>query len=283
MSFTDVNGVMAQPAAEPASSSLQTRILSAAVLMPVVLALLYFGGLGFWLLLAAAAVLMALEWDRLTGGKRFAVTGIASALALVAVLTLQFFGYGDWAVAALLPLAALLAVVNRINGRGVVWAVIGLFWLGLPCLSLFWLRGGDHGALVVLWLFFAVWACDTGAYFAGRGIGGPKLAPRVSPKKTWAGLLGGMAAAAAVSAAMAVIFDQRSVLLFIAMGALLALVSQIGDLAESGVKRHFGVKDSGDLIPGHGGILDRVDGVLFAAPALALIALQQGLAFMPWL
>ncbi len=251
-------------------------------MLPVVLALLYFGGVGFALLLALAAILMAGEWDRLTGGNGFGLQGLAVAFGLLAVLALGYYGRSDLALLALLPMALLLAIFGRLGGRGMMWPVLGLFWLGLPCLALLWLRMGDQGMLAVAWLFVAVWSCDTGAYFAGRGIGGPKLAPGISPKKTWSGLLGGMFAAALVSAALAAFVEYGSVVLFAVLGAVLALISQCGDLAESVVKRRFGVKDSGALIPGHGGILDRVDGILFAAPALALLALFPNHGLLPW-
>ncbi|MFP6749885.1 MAG: phosphatidate cytidylyltransferase [Alphaproteobacteria bacterium] len=273
---------MAHPAADPVSSTLRTRVLSAAVLAPAVLVPLYFGGMGFALLLALAAILMAAEWDRLTGGSGFGAQGLAAALGLLVVLTLGYYGRSGWALLALPAMALLLAGFGRLRGRGMVWPVLGLFWLGLPCLALLWLRMGDQGMLAVSWLFVAVWSCDTGAYFAGRGLGGPKLAPRISPKKTWSGLLGGMLAAALASAGLAAFVDHGSAVPFAVLGAVLALISQCGDLAESGVKRRFDVKDSGALIPGHGGILDRVDGILFAAPALALLALVPNHGLLPW-
>jgi len=282
MNFTAVNDAMAQSEADPISSPLQTRVLSALVLLPVVLGALYAGGLGFALLLALAAVLMAREWDRLTGGAGSGLLGSASALGLLVVLALGYYGHAGWALLALLPVVLVLAGLSRLDGRSMIWPVLGLFWLGLPCLALLWLRMGDNGMLAVSWLFLAVWSCDTGAYFAGRSIGGPKLAPRISPKKTWAGLLGGMFLAAAASALLAFVLEQKDVAQFAVLGALLALISQCGDLAESALKRHFDVKDSGALIPGHGGILDRVDGVLLAAPALALAAATPRLGILPW-
>jgi phosphatidate cytidylyltransferase len=215
------------------------------------------------------------------------------AAALLVVLALMFFGHGDWAMLAFVPFALALAVIGRRGGRPMVWPLVGLFWLGLPCLAILWLRMGDHmgnymgdhGLLAVACLFISVWSCDTGAYFAGRSIGGPRLAPRISPKKTWSGLLGGMVAAAIASALLALVVGQGSAVSFAVLGASLALISQLGDLAESSVKRRFDVKDSGSIIPGHGGILDRVDGVLFAAPVMALLILLGqvlNLRLMPW-
>lgn len=161
------------------------------------------------------------------------------------------------------------------------WNAIGVIYIGVPSVALLWLRA-DHGIAVTLWVLLTVWATDTGAFFAGKGIGGPRLAPRVSPKKTWAGLIGGMIAAGLVSVAVgmmamagggeatpAVEADWRDGLRLFVLGAVLAVIEQVGDLVESSVKRHFGVKDSGRLVPGHGGLFDRVDGLLFAAPATA--------------
>ena len=270
MNSIGANDVMAPPAADLIAPSLKTRVISAAVLLPIVVAFLYVGGLGFALFLAFAAVLMAVEWDRLTGGRGLGQQGVMLAAGLVLVLTLGYLGKVEWALMVLLPIGVVLALLGQFWGRGMVWPVLGLFWLGLPCLALMWLRMGDQGMLAVLWLFLSVWSCDTGAYISGRSIGGPKLAPRISPNKTWAGLLGGILAAIVASVLLALISGSGSTVLFAIQGALLALISQCGDLAESSLKRRFDVEDSGNLIPGHGGILDRVDGVLFAAPALVL-------------
>ena len=270
MNSIGANDVMAPPATDLITPSLKSRVISAAVLLPIVVALLYVGGLGFALFLAFAAVLMAGEWDRLTGGRGFGQQGVMLAAGLVLVLTLGYLGKVEWALMVLLPIGVVLALLGHFWGRGMVWPVLGLFWLGLPCLALMWLRMGDQGMLAVLWLLLSVWSCDTGAYISGRSIGGPKLAPRISPNKTWAGLLGGILAAVVASVLLALISGSGSTVVFAIQGALLALISQCGDLAESSLKRRFDVKDSGNLIPGHGGILDRVDGVLFAAPALVL-------------
>jgi|APSaa5957512535_1039671.scaffolds.fasta_scaffold55604_2 phosphatidate cytidylyltransferase len=286
MSFITVNAAMAQPAASskssPRGSGLGTRVLSALVLIPVVLGLLYLGGLSFALLIAVVAILMAGEWDRLTGGAGFGIMGLGTGAALILVLALGYMGRGDWALLALLPGAVVLALLSRFTGQKMTWPVLGLLWLGLPVLALLVLRMGEGGMAAVSWLFLSVWSCDTGAYFAGRGIGGPKLAPRISPNKTWAGLLGGMAAAGLVSVLLALYLSWDNMVLFAVLGAVLAAISQCGDLAESWVKRTFDVKDSGTIIPGHGGILDRVDGVLFAAPVVALMSMLPGLGLLPW-
>jgi phosphatidate cytidylyltransferase len=147
----------------------------------------------------------------------------------------------------------------------------GILYVGLPAMALVWLRNDVPGGLEhVLWLMIVVWATDICAYFAGRSIGGPKLAPRISPGKTWAGLLGGMAGAGLFGGLLALTFGA-GFWLAASVGMGVAVVSQLGDLFESALKRRAGVKDSGHLIPGHGGLLDRIDGLVFAAPLFAAI------------
>ncbi len=167
----------------------------------------------------------------------------------------------------------------------VMWRIGGLFYVTIPCAALIWLRDvhfedtPDAGRWLVLFVVLTVWATDIGAYFAGRQIGGPKLAPVISPNKTWAGLGGGVLAAA-VAGGIAHSFSPypQSIFICILLGALLAVLGQTGDLFESWVKRHVGVKDSGTLIPGHGGLLDRVDGLTLAIPAFAWCVYLSGLA-----
>ena len=283
MNFIVANDVMVPPAGDPIEQVLKTRVISAVVLLPFVMGILYAGGLAFACFLALVAFLMAIEWDQLTGDQgRFGWQGIALASGLILALALSYFGRVEWALLALIPIALILALIGKFLGRGIVWPVIGLFWLGLPSLALIWLRMSELGILVVSWLFLSEWTCDTAAYFAGRGIGGPKLAPRISPKKTWAGLLGGILMAAGVSGLLAVFTGFGSFGMFSLLGAVLALISQFGDLADSIIKRRFEVKDSGTLIPGHGGILDRVDGLLFASPALVILLLVHKMGHFPW-
>ena len=161
------------------------------------------------------------------------------------------------------------------------WLVAGYAYIALAVLAALWIRHDARvGLLTFLWLMAAVWATDIFAFFAGRTFGGRKLAPVLSPNKTWSGLAGGVAASALVSIAFAV-WAQASWLWLAFWGVLTALAAQTGDLAESAMKRRFGVKDSGHLIPGHGGILDRVDGLLAALLFLALVRLLGGGA-VPW-
>jgi phosphatidate cytidylyltransferase len=140
----------------------------------------------------------------------------------------------------------------------------------------------ELGLSVLVWLLIVVWTTDTAAYFAGRRIGGPRLAPRISPGKTWAGFAGGIVGATLASVLVALALGSTRLPYAALLGALLAVVAQIGDLGESAVKRLAGVKDTGSLIPGHGGVLDRVDSLLLAAPVLALFALLLGPGAWPW-
>jgi phosphatidate cytidylyltransferase len=171
--------------------------------------------------------------------------------------------------------------MRRPGGRG-AWQGFGTVYIGLPSIAIIWLRAQAPGGLATMvWVLALAIAVDTGAYAAGRSIGGPKLAPRISPNKTWAGLLGGIAAGMVVGAVAALWLGAPSVWPRVLASALLGIVEQAGDLMESGFKRYFGVKDSGHLIPGHGGFLDRVDGLLAVALAVAL-AQSLGGGILAW-
>ena len=163
------------------------------------------------------------------------------------------------------------------------WTAIGALWVALPCVSLLWLaRDGPAGRSTLLWLLAVVWATDIGAYTVGRALGGPRLAPRWSPRKTWTGLVGGAVCAGLTGWATAAWLETTPVLPLVLVSAGLAIVGQFGDLAESAAKRRFGVKDSSGLIPGHGGLLDRLDGLLAVAPVVALLTLIGGRSLLAW-
>jgi len=147
-----------------------------------------------------------------------------------------------------------------------VQLALGAFYVGLPILSLIWLRAQEWGFTLTFWTMALVWACDSGAYFAGRLIGGPKLAPQISPNKTWAGLFGGIAGATLFGIVMYRITHGSPLMIYAAWW--LAILAQAGDLFESHLKRQAGVKDSGNILPGHGGVMDRLDGLVLVAPAV---------------
>ncbi|MFI4988772.1 MAG: phosphatidate cytidylyltransferase, partial [Alphaproteobacteria bacterium] len=203
------------------------------------------------------------------------------AVVLAGVLAASL---GQWLAAVLITALGALLVYGAAKvwgaGNG-LWRAAGALYVGIPSTALLWLRG-DSGAYAVLWLFLVVWATDIGAYACGRLIGGPRLAPRLSPNKTWAGLVGGLLAASAVGALLAPALGVPARGLLVGLSAILSLVSQAGDLLESALKRHFGVKDTSALIPGHGGLFDRVDGVLAAAPAAAVLQLLSGGSLLAW-
>ncbi|MGE4280626.1 MAG: phosphatidate cytidylyltransferase [Magnetospirillum sp.] len=254
------------------------RILSALVMIPVALAAIWWGGYAFAVLVAVAGAVMVWEWDRMTGGGF--TTGGRIAAGLVAVASLMAFVWPVASLALVLLAAAIAGRRAEMEGQGRrFWALSGAFYCGLPAIALVWLRGNeDSGLYLMLWLMMAVWATDIGAYAAGRTIGGPLLMPVVSPKKTWAGLIGGMVSAALVGGASAWAFPLGVEWGMLAVvSAVLAIVAQAGDLLESWVKRRFGVKDSSNIIPGHGGVLDRVDGLLSAGLAVALFRLMVAL------
>ncbi len=285
--ITAATAGMAPRANGPAGARGQTlrkRFLSAAVLLPLALGAVWLGG-PFWAsLVCLFAIAMAWEWSHIceTGDGRVtgrilgvAPAGLAVILAVgLASLLAAFDRYGA-AIGVLgfgaIAAAAVAAVLR--GGRG-AWHGLGVLYVGLPCVAIVWLRAQhDHGLATLLWLLALVMAVDTGAFAAGRLIGGARLAPRISPNKTWAGLGGGVVAAMLIGVIAAFWLGLPGALPLVLVSAIMALVEQGGDLAESAFKRRFGVKDSSQLIPGHGGVLDRVDGLL--AVSLAVVMAEQ--------
>jgi phosphatidate cytidylyltransferase len=254
--------------------------MSALVLAPPVLAVAWLGGPLFAALVIMAAAGMGWEWARLTGYGAGPVVGL---VALAAALPSLAQAAGQTTLAFVLAGAGAASVwltARRANGAASGWAALGTVWIALACLACLWLdRAGGRGA--ILWLFLTVWATDSGAYVAGRSLGGPRLAARLSPNKTWAGCAGGIVSAALVAWAVAHAAGA-SVSMLVAAGIGLSIASQLGDLAESLAKRRFGVKDSGTVIPGHGGLLDRLDGMLAAAAFASLVTLAAGASPLAW-
>jgi phosphatidate cytidylyltransferase len=262
-------------------SNLRLRVQSAIVMLAVAGVCVWAGGFLFDLLILGVAGVMLLEYNALTapGAARDGTPGMPFALVAAPIgVALIVAAYG-WPIAGLLLLAVAAVPVSLflapMQDRAPLWALIAPLYIGIPAIALIWLRQQDDGVSWVLWLMGVVIATDIGGYAAGRTIGGPKLSPRISPKKTWAGLAGGVIAAGIIGLIAAPFLGIGSGALLV-LSAVLAVWEQIGDLFESGIKRHFGVKDSGTIIPGHGGVLDRVDGLLFVAPAVALIAAAVG-------
>lgn len=214
------------------------------------------------------------EWYRLTcrGDPTLMALGIA---ALAGAVGAAHTGYWSQAVILVLCASAALWLVGRYRIKAGMWPGLGLIYLAIPVCSLVYIRDG-HGAAPVIWLLCLIWASDIGAYFSGSIIGGAKLAPRLSPKKTWAGLIGGAASASVVSVAVGGYFGLGEPATLAGLGGGLAVWSQAGDILESGIKRRFEAKDSGHLIPGHGGVLDRIDSLVVTAPVVAAILVWSG-------
>lgn len=251
---------------------LLVRLVSAVVLLPLVVAAMWQGGWAYALLLLVGGYLMLAEWFFLVQVDMGRSTKLGSA-ALVAGFIGQWY-FPDSLMGILLLAAgfgvfAAAIVRNEQPVRALKWLVLGVLYVGLPIVALAYLRDAA-GFYWVLWTFLVVWATDVGGYFAGRTIGGPKLVPKISPKKTWAGLGGGML----LSLLIGWLFNEYVAITpepSLLAAFLLPVWAQVGDMLESAIKRHNDLKDSGALIPGHGGILDRVDGLVFVAPVVACL------------
>ena len=268
------------------ASALTQRIITASVLAPLFLLLLYGGGPLFTIMLVSIILLGYHEWIRLSYRSKEKIwppiLEYAAYATLVSVILLSDFVTYGFGFAALLIGSVIVTIIAHFYlekgpQQAALWAPFGVFYLGLSSLAIVWLRQEgemitaepDWAPLVVL--VVQVWTTDTFAYIAGRSIGGKKLAPIISPKKTWSGLLGGVMASGLATWGMAEYWGFPQDDMFFFVGALLAIVAQMGDLFESYLKRQAGFKDSGTILPGHGGVLDRIDGLLAAAPIFMMI------------
>jgi phosphatidate cytidylyltransferase len=253
-------------AGEQATRNLAMRVAAALVLAPLAIAIAYAGGWLWTVLVTLTAIGLYFEWLTVVGARtpRLVVVG-AAALAMAGLLLAT--GRID---ASILVLVVGLAGVIVVSPERRLWTATGFCYAAAAEVASVLVRHDQaHGFVALILILLVVWVTDIGGYFAGRGIGGPKLWPRVSPKKTWAGAIGGFAASLAVAAGFAAIGLGKTGPMLL-LGAVLSIASQLGDLFESAVKRRFGVKDSSHIIPGHGGLLDRLDGFV-AAIVLAAI------------
>ena len=264
--------------------SLRPRVLSAVTLAPLPVAAIWFGSPWLPLLTALAGALMAWEWGRLCRRGRLGATGIVLVgVVLAAIATATLITPGLSIVFALVGAGIVFWLARGRPDLDPEWTAFGALWVALPCICLLWLAsGGPNGRTTLLWVLAIVWATDIGAYAIGRTLGGPRLAPRWSPRKTWAGLAGGAVCAGLAGWATAAWLGISPALPLVFLSAGLAIVEQFGDLAESLAKRRFGVKDSSGLIPGHGGLLDRLDGLLAVIPVVALLTMIAGRSVVTW-
>jgi phosphatidate cytidylyltransferase len=253
------------------------RIASAAALVGAALGALYLGGDAFALFWLLAAFAVSWEWQGLIGGELGLARVALGGASLAAATAFAAHGAGPLALGALGAFAILFALLAGPERR--LWAPAGLFYAGSLVVSTNVLRRSpDFGALSIAWLFAVVWGTDVMAYFGGRLIGGPKLWPRISPGKTWSGAIVGVVSGALCGLAVAYHgpWPQAASLHLLGVGLVAAALSQAGDLFESWIKRRFGVKDASRLIPGHGGVMDRVDGFIFASAFAALLGGLRG-------
>lgn len=256
---------------------MRLRVASAAVLAPIALGCLWIGGYAWAALVILAGGGMAVEWARLNHGSNLTRDALLTALPVLyaSIAALFWPGYGLQALA--------LGFVGSWLFSLRIALAMGVLYTGLGTLALLWVRDDATAGLPnMLFLVLAVWTSDIAAYAVGRGWGGAKLAPRISPGKTWSGSVGGLAGAALAGVMLAYGIGVGSPARAALVAAGLAVSGQAGDLLESAIKRHFGVKDSSRLIPGHGGLLDRLDGFLTAAPAAALLTLWIGRGSVLW-
>ena len=263
----------ATPAAmrTPGTRNLRARIIAALVLAPSAIAIAYVGGWLWAALATLAAIGLYVEWLAIVGEARrigVVASGVA-ALALAGIVLPPKL--------ALVALPLGLLAVAGLSPERRIWTTTGFIYAAAAEQASIMLRSDPAmGWPALMLVFLVVWVTDIGGYFAGRGLGGPKLWPRISPNKTWAGALGGFAASIAVAAGFAA-FGLGKTGPLLLLGSILSIVSQLGDLFESAVKRRFGVKDSSHIIPGHGGLLDRLDGFVAAVVLAAILGfLRRG-------
>ncbi len=245
------------------------RVTVGILLIIVAVLELWLGGSALWVLATVAALIMGGEWAGLTRAddkRRFMQYALCIPLALMSPLAA---GPSLLAMAAIAGATVFTLIVTRNR-----WLAAGIPYVALPIMALLWIRMQDNGLLLAFWALSLVWATDIGAFFAGRNFGGPKVAPAISPNKTWSGLIGGMIAALLLGWGLTSYYDLPFQLAMASPG--LALLAQVGDFFESWMKRRAGVKDSGTILPGHGGVLDRLDGVVTSLPVAALLIWHLG-------
>jgi len=256
-----------------ASDELRLRVISAAVLAPLAVGAAWLGGWPFLIFWTIAACIIQWEWRSIVVGSHR--TGVQAAAAMIGIAGVYAMLGRVEGIA--LALAVGVAIEGLLTPRRRTWAVAGLLYaaaLLVACVLL--RRDADYGWTAIVFLFGIVWATDIFGYFVGRAIGGPKLWPAVSPKKTWSGACGGAIGAVAVALAIASWSYRANPLAVAGLALLLSAASQAGDLFESAVKRRYDVKDASHVIPGHGGVMDRLDGFLAAVVVAAVIGLARG-------
>lgn len=258
-------------------TNLGLRVASGVVLAALTVGVVWLGGLLFLVVLSVAVALLSIEWAKMSAPEHPVKMAAVITIGVLAAMFTAYLGHFRiaWFVGAACAATAALVAKNTAERRAD--AAFGVIYLAAPMLALLWLRGKglpDEGRAWTFLLLFVVWSADSVAFMVGSLVKGPKLWPRVSPNKTWSGFTGGLLGAVIAALVISALFPTGlSPLAAIVVGLFGGLATMGGDLLESMLKRRFGVKDSGDLIPGHGGLLDRVDGLMAAVLAVALMRL----------
>jgi phosphatidate cytidylyltransferase len=261
-------------------ANLGLRVLSATVLIPAVIAAIWTGGWLFLLMIAVAVALLSNEWGLMVASRASARIGGIVALAILIPAFLAHWELFSLAIWFLLAGCFVAGIVGWLLEKRPGSAAYGVLYIGLPVLAITWLRTTPQGLTWTVALFAVTWSADIVAYAVGNALKGPKLWPRFSPNKTWSGFCGGLIGAVLAGMAVSLLSHLKiSPMAAAAVGLLGGLATMAGDLWESGLKRRYGLKDSGSLIPGHGGLMDRVDGLMFAAIVVAAARLLAFIGF----
>jgi len=255
------------------SRELVLRIVSVIALVPFVIYLIHMGGFFFKGLLIIITFLVGFEYERVTQLPKKS-RGVLSAGVFATAFWLMAFpdtrAYIDGGVMSVILGVAFYGIGLILKKPQLGWAALGIPYIAIPMFSMGFIYDVTGAPYWLYWLLLVSWGSDTGAYVIGKLTGGPKLVPKISPNKTWAGFVGGMLVGLGFGTGAGIYFDLGPVFTLAIAAVLLSIWGAVGDLFESFIKRRFGVKDSGFLIPGHGGVLDRVDAMMFAAPATAI-------------
>jgi phosphatidate cytidylyltransferase len=283
--MVDANPLRFWSTAKLSGGELALRICSALVLAPLALGIAYLGGWTFVVFWLVAALVVFWEWTSLVAGRdQRPILMAGGAAVLLAIVLAGSAGDAVEGVHKVRLVAAIIVLVMGMLGIAALttpaqraWAAGGIPYAGAIGIAAIVLRSDVAlGFVAIVFLFAIVWATDIFAYFVGRAVGGPKLAPRFSPKKTWSGAIAGVVAATVVALVIARVASLNGVLPIAMIAVLLSVAAQLGDLFESVLKRRFGAKDASQLIPGHGGLMDRLDGFVAAAVLAAVIGLARG-------
>lgn len=258
------------------ASDLKRRVPSAIAMILLALGATWYGSFPFLLFWTLASLIVWYEWATIVGAAHRTMVLALGFFAIAVGAVFVSIHLPSAAVAAILFGALLAAAISTGEPSARVWSAGGIVYAGAVFLPAVLVRNDlSFGFIAIVWLYAVVWLTDIAAYFAGRFIGGPKLAPVISPKKTWSGAIGGTVFGVVGGVAVATFANARFAIMFVVIALAVSVFSQAGDIFESYVKRKFGKKDASGILPGHGGVMDRIDGFIFAAALALLIGLAH--------